>query len=347
MVFSPKGATSIDLVTRDLLRTGGYGEGGFAIGRAVENPFDDVDFRAINSDRKGSILESVASLIRDEKPDAVVVHQHPESAAKLAKMLPSTPVILHRHGLLRHKKGLLSNWRKGRQFSTLAGIIFVSGFLRQRFIESYPQFISKSHVVWNGIDTDFWRPNESKEQTIAFVGRARKDKGIGELIAAFRALNMPDWDLHLGLAVQTAEERFYADKILSDTGANPNIKASLNLTSVEVRDLLARSAIAALPSIVEEGFHRAVIEAMACGCVTIATNRGGTPEAAGEAGILLPDVDAHELVKSLSTTLRTIVIDQALAKKYEKLSRTHASLNSNLHSASSKHLKVLKEILQQ
>lgn len=344
MIFSPKGATSIDLVTRDLMLAGGYGKNAFVVGAKVDAPFADVDFRAIDAKGSKAFLKSAGQLLKSEKPDLVVVHQHPESAAALARAIAPIPVVLHRHGLLRNKRGLLSKWRKGRQFSKLAGVIFVSDFLRQRFLENYPHMADKTHVVWNGIDTDFWKPANSKEPTIAFAGRARADKGILELVSAYTSLNPEGWSLELALAVQTDEERQFFDQLMRLTAGSKTITIRENMSSTEVRDLFARSAIAALPSIVEEGFHRAVIEAMACGCATIATRRGGAPEAAGTAGILLPPQDGEALVHEIRTALQTLTDNSDKCHSLSVSGRAHALQHADIRAVAEKHLHILQAV---
>ena len=344
MVFSQNGATSIDLVARDLFLAGGYGNEAYVIGAKIDQPFDDVDFRAIDADGSKSFLKRAAQLLESETPDLVVVHQHPESAAALAKMIAPVPVVLHRHGLLRHKRGFFSKWRKGRQFRQLAGVLFVSDFLRQRFLENYPQFADRAHVVWNGIDTEFWKPGTAKQRTIAFVGRARADKGILELISAFSALEADDWSLELGLAVQTEDERQLFDRLKGQISASDTINIRKNLSSTEVRDLLSRSAIAALPSIVEEGFHRAVIEAMACGCATIATQRGGAPEAAGTAGVLLPPLEGRALSQELQATLKQLIETGEERQRLSDIGRQHALERADIDVIADQHFKILQSI---
>lgn len=344
MIFSPKGATSIDLVTRDLMLAGGYGSEAFVVGAKVDDPFADVDFRAIDADGSKAFLKSAAHLLKSEQPDLVVVHQHPESAAALARAIAPIPVVLHRHGLLRNKRGLLSKWRKGRQFSKLAGVIFVSDFLRRRFLENYPLMADKAHVVWNGIDTDFWKPASSKQTSIAFAGRARADKGILELVSAYTCLNPEGWSLELALAVQTDKERQFFDALMRKIAGSKTITIRKNLSATEVRDLFARSAIAALPSIVEEGFHRAAIEAMACGCATIATQRGGAPEAAGSAGILLPPDEGEALVDEIRVTLQSLIDNSDKCQSLSETGRAHALQHAGIRAVAEKHLQILKAV---
>ena len=58
-----------------------------------------------------------------------------------------------------------------------------------------------------------------------------------------------------------------------------------------------------MPSAWEEPYGNVVLEAMACGCVPIASNGGGLPEAVGEAGLLFKRNDLNDMVNVLKDAL--------------------------------------------
>lgn len=300
MQFSAEGATSIDLVARDLVLHSRFRETTLVFGPAIERPFPGFDFRPLQESSQRARQREILALLRRESVDAVIVHQHPATASFLKKHLPAKPVLLYRHGLLKRRTNWWSRWLRARAFAKLDHIVFVSRFLREMFLEDYPGLADQSSVINNGVDTAFWTPSAEKNQTITYLGRARQDKGILELIEAVRLMDMGDWQLQLVIAVQTEAERVFADQVRVMIRPDEPIIVRENLTSTDVRDALAQSRIVALPSIVREGFPRAVVEAMACGCATIATRSGGTPEAAGEAVLMLDEVTPEGLSKALS-----------------------------------------------
>ncbi|MBD8891921.1 glycosyltransferase family 4 protein [Roseibium litorale] len=299
MHFSPQGATSIDIVAHELLSGSRFKDQSYVLGASVEGPYSGIDFRPLKARRQNDLISAAIKGLKRDRPDVIVVHQHPESAARIAKALAPTPVVLHRHGLLRAERSWFSKWCKQRQFNRLSGLIFVSGFLRSRFLASYPSLKARCQIAYNSLDTDFWRPAAEKQQTICFVGRARADKGIRELVEAFVSSPCPSWELTLILAVLTEEERQFCSGIEAMTFGHPEIRILRNLTQEGVRDQLATAQIAVFPSIVEEGFHRAAIEAMACGCATIGVNRGGVPEATGGAALLIDQVSPQTIRQPL------------------------------------------------
>lgn len=342
MHFSPQGATSIDIVARDLMLASRHRDTSFIVGEAVKAPFDDIDFRPVEAGSHASIVSGAIALLKSGKPDVVVVHQHPESAARIARALPGTPVLLHRHGLLKQKRGLLSRWLKERQFRRLSGFIFVSDFLRERFLTAFPRYRPISHVVYNALDTDDWSPAPDKTKTIVFAGRARPDKGIGELLEAFRSCDAPGWQLVLILAAQTLAEKAYVAKLAGTTADDPACRIIVNATLGEVRGHMAKALIGAIPSIVEEGFHRAAVEAMACGCATIATDRGGAPEATGGHALLLSQPDTA----SIRAALQRLIDDEAYRSELASAGRRHVETHLRPSEISSQYDRLLESIVE-
>ena len=324
MHFSPQGATSIDIVAHDLLLSSRFQASTHVLGAKVSNPYQNVAYEGLEAGSQSEMTRSIIQRLSAAPPDVAVVHQHPETAHAIAKDMPDCPVLLHRHGLLKEKRGHLSRFWKRRQFSKLAGIVFVSTFLEQRFLEQFPECSDKSNVIFNGIDTTIWAPDVEKHQTIVFLGRAREDKGILPLISAFKALQPDDWSLKLILGVQTDAEQHLFNEVSSHCRDIDSISILANEQSAAVRAHLGKASIAVLPSIVREGFPRAVVEALACGCAVVATRQGGTPEAAGDAAILLDNPHTSDFQARLQKVLADLLSDPERRQQLGLRARRHA-----------------------
>ncbi|MBO0346382.1 glycosyltransferase family 4 protein [Roseibium sp. CAU 1637] len=312
MHFGPNGATSIDIVAHDLWQTSRFRDQTYVLGENLDAPFEGVDFRAVEGRSQRQLTSGFVKALKADRPDVIIVHQHPETAARIAKAMAPMPVILHRHGLLKQQRSAFSRWLKELQFQRFRRIIFVSDFIRDQFLLQFPQFEASSQVIYNGVDTRHWCPLE-KSLHLIYVGRAREDKGLLPLINAFADLSKhPDamgWRLKLVLGVQTEAEQVFARHLTGVTKRINGIDILQNLTSEQVRFELGTASIAALPSIVKEGFPRAVVEAMACGCATIATAQGGTQQAAGNGALLLENPDADDFKDRLRQAILQLMSD--------------------------------------
>ena len=196
------------------------------------------------------------------------------------------------------------------------------------------------HIIGNGnvrgIDADYWkRSNEerktkdeernsslkSKVFTFVFVGRIVGDKGINELIEAFKRLKPHSAKLVL---VGTFEEKL--DPVKPETkqeiDKNPNIEWVGR--QADVRPFYEQADAFVFPSY-REGFPNTVLEAGAMGLPSIVTNINGANEIIipEENGLIIPSkdsdalyqamqrfIDEPELIKNMANNARKMVIDR-------------------------------------
>ena len=191
------------------------------------------------------------------------------------------------------------------------------------------------HIIGNGnvrgIDADYWNRNscqldESKTInnetglfTFVFVGRMVGDKGINELIDAFKRLQ----DARLFL-VGPMEENLdpLKEETIHEINNNPNIDW-LGLQQ-DVRPYYLQADAFVFPSY-REGFPNTVLEAGAMGLPAIVTNINGANEiiVPNENGIIIPPRDAEALynamrymldhpddVKHMAANARRMVLDR-------------------------------------
>lgn len=142
--------------------------------------------------------------------------------------------------------------------------------------------------------------------TFIFIGRIVRDKGINELVEAFKRLNSAYRDTRL-LLVGSMEEELdpLLPSTLSEINNNPAIEA-VGLQS-DVRPWLAASDSLAFPSY-REGFPNVVIEAGAMGLPSIVTDINGSREIIinGRNGVIIPPRNTD----ALYTAMQRMIIDQ-------------------------------------
>src|SRR5204863_4023397 len=94
-----------------------------------------------------------------------------------------------------------------------------------------------------------------------------------------------------------------------------------HVTRDKVPQLIREHDIVCVLSRSQEPFGLVVLEAMASGCAVIASNRGGLPDACGDAGIMV-DPDRFEAVVA---AMRSLVTNPALLAEHKQRSVNRAA----------------------
>lgn len=175
----------------------------------------------------------------------------------------------------------------------------------------------KMRVVHLGVDSTFRRLGDSDllavraryrlpERFILVVGTREPRKNLPMLVRAFRRMRAAN-ETKLGLVI-VGRTGWNSDIVEDDLR---NHDEQLVVTGfVPHSDLIALYNLAevfVLPSLYE-GFGLPPLEAMACGCPVIVSNRGSLPEIVGDAAILIDP----EIEDSIMEAIRTVESNQFL-----------------------------------
>ncbi len=142
---------------------------------------------------------------------------------------------------------------------------------------------------------------------LLFLGRICKDKGIDELLDAVTEIGRENKDVKLYIG-GIYEEESYRKRI----EGNDLVKFLGWIAGEEKEKYLRECGIFVLPSYYE-GFPVSVLEAMAGGCVVVASEVGGIPDVVtdGETGVLVPPKDPE----MLKNAVLKVMNDKTLADK--------------------------------
>jgi glycosyltransferase involved in cell wall biosynthesis len=188
------------------------------------------------------------------------------------------------------------------------------------------------HVLPNGVDVARYCPGPSSkraelraDRVFTYLGRIDPEKNVDVLLAAFLDADPPAAArlVVVGGGVERRRlERRYADARVLFTGVVTDERERI--------DILRASDAFFLPSSVE-GLSLSMLEAMACGAATVATDVGNDGEALRGAGVVL---DPTHLESELRATIRLLVETPALCELLGRMARARAierySLSSNL-----------------
>ncbi len=319
------------------------GKGGDRLQRVSEE--EGIEVIPIEMTRKITPFQDLKAvyqlykIFKREKPD--IVHSHTPKAgtlSMLAAKLAGVPYRLHTIAGLPlleatgSKRKLLDIVEKATY--RCATMIYPNSFgLRDIIIKNKYTKKEKLRVIANGssngIDTSFFDPSlyskddnlklrqelsiKEKDHVFVYVGRLVKDKGINELISAFKTLNSHHEDCKL-LLVGIFENEL--DPLLPET--NHEIETNPNIIFVgwqnDVRPYLAISDILAFPSY-REGFPNVVMQAASMGLASVVTNINGCNEIIieGKNGLIIPVKDDKALFENCKRLVEDEELRTALA----------------------------------
>ena len=109
-----------------------------------------------------------------------------------------------------------------------------------------------------------------RNYSIGYLGRIHESKGIEYLIESFLSIKNTNYILQIG----GDGEQDYVERLKMKYSS----KKVQFLGKVNSEEFLKKIRLLVVPSLWEEPFGRVIIEAHACACPVLVSNRGGMPE---------------------------------------------------------------------
>ena len=295
-----------------------------------------------------------------ELRDVDVVHCHTwytNLGGILAKLAYGLPLVITAHSLeplrtwKREQLGRgydVSTWVERSALEMADAVIAVSNGMRDDIARLFSVAADRIHVVYNGIDTDEYRPAPSRAALVAcgvdptvpyvlFVGRITRQKGLHHLIEAIPHLPA---DLQVVLCAGAPDTeaigRETAEAVAAVRRSRPRVvwieKMVDKPTAIE---LYSHATVFCCPSIYEP-FGIINLEAMACGTPVVATDVGGIPEVVvdGQTGLLVhvdqrddgsfEPKDPEQLARALAAAINRLMADEPLRERMAAAGRRRA-----------------------
>ena len=196
----------------------------------------------------------------------------------------------------------------------------------------YGVSVERIHVIPNGVNVDVFRPAPStyREEArakllVVYCGRLDPEKNVSTLLETFQGLDLPP--SHKAVIVGNGLEY---DRLRNRYGSETIIFTGLVSDKDELIRILQAGDVFVLPSGVE-GLSIAMLEGMACGMATIATDVGCDAEALEGAGIV---IDPRNLESQLNLALKVLIenpdLRRSLGEKARQRVVSRYSLQRNI-----------------
>ena len=282
-----------------------------------------------------------------------VVHSHTwyaNMAGHWSKLLYDVPHVVTAHSLEPQRPWKaeqlgggyrISSWAERTAYESADAVVAVSQGMRADVLTSYPSLDpDRVHVVYNGIDTDFYGPDpgtdvlerigvDPSRPYVAFVGRITRQKGVPHLLRAGLAFDPSLQVVLLAGAADTPELKAETDAAIAELRASRDgvFVVSEMLPREQVRQVLTHALAFLCPSVYEP-LGIVNLEAMACETAVVASRVGGIPEVVldGETGLLVDydEADPAGLETGLAEQVNKLAADPALARRLGEAGRARA-----------------------
>lgn len=256
------------------------------------------------------------------------VHNAPAAIPLLRNKLPNARLVLYAHNQLFNTYSR----REVRHIIDRADLILcVSNFISNDLARRAGLAPPKIQTLHNGIDTEMFTPAKrppAGPPTVLFLGRMLLEKGPDLLLKAAATIASPARPFRLLLVGSTnfdprAPLSPYEQQ-LRVLANHPSLESRVTFMPFvprsEVPDLYRGASLFVAPSNWDEPFGLTIAEALASGLPTIASNRGGIPEATGDAALLFNPADPSQLAAHLASLLD----DASLRSRYASAARARA-----------------------
>jgi len=150
-----------------------------------------------------------------------------------------------------------------------------------------------------GVDSERFRPGEKEDLVVTVAQVSRENvlrKGLRTFVQA--ATEVPE--AQFVVVGKRVDEAF--DELRGE--GSSNLRFTGELSDADLRGLLSRARVYVQGSYTE-GFGVAMTEAMAAGCVPVATRRGALPEVVGDTGFYVEYGDPRGLAEAIRKGLRS------------------------------------------
>ena len=327
-LFSSYGASAVSLSVKNSIIHSKFKKNINVYGQYVKDPFSGLNFKGIKakkiihfSNNLSILKQYLNKTTNDTSKKIIEIHNRPYLFNYLLKKKIKQCLVLYFHNDPLSMKGSKLLKERLKILRKAKGIVFVSKFLKEKFLEGIDESFANIFVIPNSLDKNLNISNLNKSKQILYVGRIVKEKGVEIYTNVISKLSKKymDWKFliigstKLGYKTKSAFEKKIIDMV-SQLG--DNFENLGYISNEKIKEIMSKSTILVIPSIWEEPFGIAAIEGLSNKMVVVSSEVGGLKEIVRGKGILIKDIDENKLEKQLED----LINNPNKIKKYQNLS---------------------------
>ncbi len=200
-------------------------------------------------------------------------------------------------------------------------VITVSECSRRDLIEHMGISEDNISVIPQGVDLKIFSPSTNSTipefnfvPYVLSVAGTDPTKNIKGLISAFSKLPQDIRDQYHLVLVGDVRQNYELQQFVQEQGIGLQTIFTGIISDSELVGLYRHASVLVFPSLYE-GFGLPVLEAMACGCPVITSNRSSLPEVVEEAGLLVDPVNEEEIIEAMVHVLMDRDVARAMSTK--------------------------------
>ncbi len=334
-LFRSNGASAVSISVKNSIKYSKNKKNITVYGQYVEKSFSDINFVGIKAKKflhfgnNRSLIKQYLRKIGMQFSNRIIeIHNRPYLFNSLLNNKNNKCVILYFHNDPLSMRGSKTKNERLNILRKASGIVFVSKFLRDKFLIGIDDVYNNTYVIPNSLDINKNVSIEKKLKHILFVGRIVKEKGVDLYINAIKELSKKfvDWKFlligssRLGYNNKTLYEK---EIIRMVDNLGKNVEHHGYISNEKVKDFMSKGSILVIPSIWEEPFGMIAIEGLSNKMTVISSAVGGLTEIVKQKGILIKDINPKKLEDKLEYLLR----NPEEIKKYQNLAWYNYSFN--------------------
>jgi glycosyltransferase involved in cell wall biosynthesis len=275
----------------------------------------------------------IRDIMDEESPDLVHFHGTGPNILSISN-LPKDRIVITQHGINRLELKYQITFRNKLKYllKSIIEKIYFPKFLNYIFISNnnlnftknyYKTDFSNYAVISNSVNTDFFniRPKNTTNNNILYVGYISRLKNILILIKTINELKKNNKIYRLNIVGEIKDNKYYEEcrQYINDNDLKDIISFKGYLDQSKLLILYDAIDIFVLPSL-QENSPISLLEAMAAGRVSIASNIGGIPEIInnGKTGYIFEKNNYKELYNILSLLHNNSPLLNSIGKNAKK-----------------------------